>query len=107
MAANETRKEQIEREAKESLGIPSPVVEQKEPTKEDEFTDEQRAADRVQAKDGVSKPSFTSLLAHMERFGPEGVVESAMHLTDEQYAKLKAKAKAMKYDRKARKWAAS
>jgi hypothetical protein len=41
----------------------------------------------------------------MKRFGPEGIVESAAHLDEDQLGKLILKAKKMKYDRQTKKWA--
>lgn len=68
------------------------------------FTDEQLASERAAKRAGVGQPSYTSLVAHMERFGPEGVLESALHLSEDHYDKLVIKVKKMKYDRKAHKW---
>jgi len=72
---------------------------------EDNFTEDQLASERANRRAGVRQPNYTSLIAHMERWGPEGVVESAVHLPEDQFEKLALKAKKMKYDKRTKKWA--
>lgn len=68
------------------------------------FTEEQLAAEKATERAGVNQPGYKSLVAHMDRFGPDGILESAIHLPTEQYEKLEARAKRMKFDKKTKKW---
>lgn len=74
---------------------------------EDHFTEAQLASERANARMGINQPPFLKLSAHMDKYGPDGVVESAAHLGEEQYEKLVAKAKRMKFNRKDRRWESS
>lgn len=40
------------------------------------------------------KPSLESLLRHLERHGPEAILESATHLSEEEFAELEEAVKA-------------
>jgi hypothetical protein len=71
---------------------------------EPRFSEEQLAAENALRKTGVKQPTFTELRKAMLKGGPDGVLESAVHLEDDQYDKLVAQSKKMRYDRKARKW---
>lgn len=69
-----------------------------------ELSEEELAAEAVCRRAGVNQPGFKSLVAHMQRFGPEGILESAAHLSDEAYNRLAEKCRRMKFDRKGRRW---
>lgn len=68
------------------------------------FSEEQLAADKVMVRSGVSQPTFTALRQHMLRHGPDGILESAVHLEESQYDKLVAQAKKMRLNKRTRKW---
>jgi hypothetical protein len=67
-------------------------------------SDEQVACHKAQERAGIGSPGYEKLVAHMQRFGPDGVVESAVGLPEEQIDKLTHMAKRMKYDRARKKW---
>lgn len=71
---------------------------------EPKFSEEQLAAENAIRRAGVRQPTFTELKRAMLKNGPDGVLESAVHLNDEQYERLVMQSKKMRYDRKARKW---
>lgn len=91
-------------EALADLGIAPEVDETPEPVEKDQKTLEGEAADAAFARSGARQPTYTDLAAHMLRFGPEGVLESALHLSEDQKEKLEEKAKGMKYNKKTKKW---
>lgn len=70
------------------------------------FSEEQLAADSVMVRCGVEQPTYTALRNHMLRHGPDGILESAVHLEETQYDKLVAQAKKMRYNKASRKWQA-
>jgi hypothetical protein len=72
-----------------------------------DMTDEELASERANLRMGVNQPGYRSLAAHMHRFGPDGIVESAGHLDPEQQEKLAVVAKRMHYSKKERKWVTS
>lgn len=58
-----------------------------EPT--ERFTEEELAGEVVATRTiGGAQPTFTDLKYHLERYGPEGVLESAVHLSEDQYEQL-------------------
>lgn len=69
-----------------------------------ELTEEELAAEAAARRAGVNQPGFKSLIAHMQRFGPEGILESAAHLSDESYNRLAEKCRRMKFNKRERKW---
>lgn len=44
--------------------------------------------ERCLMRTGADQPSFKELVAYMERHGTDGILESAYHLSDEQFAAL-------------------
>lgn len=72
--------------------------------KTERFTEEQLAADRAIQRTGAQQPSMTALMTHMRKYGPDGILDSAVHLSEEQYDRLVAQSKRMKFNRRARKW---
>jgi hypothetical protein len=68
------------------------------------FTEEQLAADRAIQRTGAKQPSMTALMQAMKKYGPDGILESAIHLDEEQYDRLAVACKQMKFNRRARKW---
>jgi hypothetical protein len=68
------------------------------------YSDEQMAAKRHQDRAGIGSPKYESLIAHMQRFGPEGIIEAAIDLPEEQQDKLERMAKRMSYDKARKKW---
>ena len=71
------------------------------------FTEEQLCADRAIQRTGAKQPSMTALMQAMRKYGPDGILESAIHLDEEQYDKLAVAVKKMKFNRRARKWEAA
>jgi hypothetical protein len=68
------------------------------------FSEEQLACDRAMACSGIPQPTFTALRKHMLKHGPDGILESAVHLESSQYDRLVAQVKKMRYNKQARKW---
>lgn len=63
------------------------------------FTEEQLAGDVVASRSvGGTKgqPTFADLKAHLDKWGPDGVLESAVHLPADQYEKLEKLVKKLK-----------
>lgn len=73
---------------------------------EPRFTEEQLCAEKAIQRTGAKQPSMTALIKAMRRHGPEGILESALHLNEDQYDKLVVECKRMKFNRRARKWEA-
>jgi hypothetical protein len=65
-------------------------------TTDERFTEEQRIGDAIANRAVGGKPTFTSLKRHLERFGPDGILDSAVHLPEDQYERLEQMVKRYK-----------
>jgi len=54
------------------------------------FSEEEIAQDAVMEATGIENPTFAELVKHANKYGPDGILESAHHFSEEDYAKLKA-----------------
>ena len=54
------------------------------------FSEEQLVSEKHMIAAGIAQPSFTQLKSSLEKYGPEGILESAIHLPEDQYDKLEA-----------------
>lgn len=52
------------------------------------FAEEELAQDNVLEASGFRNPTFTELKTALQKSGPEGILASARHLPQEQYARL-------------------
>lgn len=52
------------------------------------------AHERSLVRQGLDQPTFTQLAKYVAKHGPDGVLESACHLTEAQFEKLTAIVKA-------------
>lgn len=102
--SSQKRKREIENEALIALGLKPKETIVEKPVVKSHDESEADAAEAVAARAGVNQPKFSELLAHMERFGPDGILESARHLSEEQFEKLSKRAKRMVYSKEKRKW---
>ena len=107
----QTQKPLPEHLQKMSADITAALAEHRRPKRENTDkpkdtteSDEKSLSEAAQDRAGVNKPGYKELSAHMDRFGPEGVVESALHLPDEQKEKLEKRAKNMRYSKEKKKW---
>lgn len=62
------------------------MIEESEPR----FEEIELARENALRRAGVPQPTFTQLKQTAERFGTDGVLESAVHLSPDQYEKLAA-----------------
>lgn len=46
------------------------------------------AHERALERQGIESPSFRDLMKHVKKHGGEGVLESAMHLSDDEFEQL-------------------
>jgi hypothetical protein len=69
-----------------------PEVEQTEDEwREERFSEEERVSDKhINAIPGLKQPSFRDLKEAAEQYGPDGILESAMHLPRADFEKLEA-----------------
>jgi len=58
------------------------------------FTEEQLVGERILRRAGVSQPTFSDLMKAMQKYGPDGILESALHLSAEEYDELEKEVKA-------------
>ena len=59
------------------------------------FTEEQLAGNVIASRSSSGRePGFEALCRALDKYGPEGILESAIHLPREQYEKLEKKVKA-------------
>lgn len=104
MPLSDTKQKEIDLKVQAKLGMAVPDPEPEVAPEKTQAERESEAADAASDKAGINKPSYSDLIAHMKRFGPDGILESALHLSSDQKEKLAARVKEMKFDRGKRRW---